>query len=130
MSFICHIQLYITSIIQSIMSSEMCSLHLTHPSGALGSRLCGARGAVWGIGALLKGLTSVMDTSCRSRTHNLGIPRVSSPTLYPLGHDCPSSLHLTHPKRIRTRSSGQPCYGARGAVRGSVTCSRALQSWY
>ncbi len=22
------------------------------------------------------------------RTHNLGLPRVSSPTLYPLGHDC------------------------------------------
>ncbi len=25
----------------------------------------------------------------RIRTHNLGLPRVSSPTLYPLGHDCP-----------------------------------------
>ncbi len=24
------------------------------------------------------------------RTHNLGLPRVSSPTLYPLGHDCPA----------------------------------------
>ncbi len=24
------------------------------------------------------------------RTHNLGLPRVSSPTLYSLGHDCPS----------------------------------------
>ncbi len=23
------------------------------------------------------------------RTHNLGLPRVSSPTLYPLGHNCP-----------------------------------------
>ncbi len=23
------------------------------------------------------------------QTHNLGLPRVSSPTLYPLGHDCP-----------------------------------------
>ncbi len=23
------------------------------------------------------------------RTHNLGLSRVSSPTLYPLGHDCP-----------------------------------------
>ncbi len=28
------------------------------------------------------------------RTHNLGLPRVSSPTLYPLGHDCPiNCLH-------------------------------------
>ncbi len=26
----------------------MCFLHLTHPSGAVGSRLCGARGAVGG----------------------------------------------------------------------------------
>ncbi len=41
-----------------------------------------------------------------------------------------SCLHLTHPKRIRTWSRGQPSYGAQGAVRGSVPCSRALQSWY
>ncbi len=41
-----------------------------------------------------------------------------------------SSLHLTHPKHIRTWSSGQPSYSARGAVRGSVPCSRAHQSWY
>ncbi len=41
-----------------------------------------------------------------------------------------SYLHLTHSKRIHTWSSGQPSYGARGAVRGSVPCSRALQSWY
>ncbi len=27
----------------------MCSLHLTHPSGAVGSRLCSARGAVGGL---------------------------------------------------------------------------------
>ncbi len=47
----------------------MCSLHLTHPSGAVGSRHCGARGAV-GFGALLKGLTSVVDTSCQSRDSN------------------------------------------------------------
>ncbi len=40
------------TIIQSITSSEMCSLHLTHPSahtlGAVGSQCCGARGAVGG----------------------------------------------------------------------------------
>ncbi len=51
------------TIIQSITSSEMCSLHLTHPSahtlGAVGSRHCVAREAVGGFGALLKGLTSV-----------------------------------------------------------------------
>ncbi len=53
------------------MRSEMCSLHLTHPSGAVGSRHCRARGAVgWGFGALLKGLTSVEDTSCQSWDSN------------------------------------------------------------
>ncbi len=63
--------LFVTfTIIQSIMRSEMCSLHLTHPSGAVGSRHCSARGAVLGFGALLKGLTSVVDTSCLSRDSN------------------------------------------------------------
>ncbi len=74
-------------IIQSITSSEMCSLHLTHPSahtpGAVGSS-----GSSRGFGALLKGLTSVVDNSCRSRDSNPQ-PRVTSPTLYPLGHGCP-----------------------------------------
>ncbi len=40
------------------------------------------------------------------------------------------SLHLTHPKWTHTRSSGQPCYSARGGVGGSVPCSRTPQSWY
>ncbi len=34
----------------------------THTPGAVGSR----PGSSWGFGALLKGLTSVVDTSCRS----------------------------------------------------------------
>ncbi len=41
-----------------------------------------------GFGALLKGLTSVVDNSCRSWDSNPQ-PRVTSPMLYPLGHDCP-----------------------------------------
>ncbi len=45
-------------------------------------------GSSWGFGALLKGLTSVVDNSCRSRDSNPQ-PRVTSPTLYPLGHSCP-----------------------------------------
>ncbi len=40
------------------------------------------------------------------------------------------SLHLTHSKWTHTQSSGQPCYSARGAVGGSVPCSRTPQSWY
>ncbi len=38
----------------------------------------------WGFGALLKGLTSVVDNSCQSWDSNPQ-PRVTSPTLYPLG---------------------------------------------
>ncbi len=45
-------------------------------------------GSSWGFGALLKGLTSAVDNSCRSRDSNPQ-PRVTSPTFYPLGHDCP-----------------------------------------
>ncbi len=110
----------------------MCSLHLTHPSGAVGSRLCGARGAVGGSVpcSRVSPKSWTLPARARIRTHNLGLPQVSSPTLYPLGHDCPCSLHLTHPKRIRTWSSGQPLYSARGAVRGSVPCSKALQSQF
>ncbi len=48
----------------------MCSLHLTHPSGAVDSLHCSAREAVGGVGALLKGLTSVVDTSCQSWDSN------------------------------------------------------------
>ncbi len=45
-------------------------------------------GSSWGFGALLKGLTSVVDNSCRSRDSRPQ-PRVTTPTLYPLGLDSP-----------------------------------------
>ncbi len=53
---------------------------------------------------------------------------------WPILGICP--LHLTHPSAhsqqwTHTRSSGQPCCSARGAVGGSVPCSRVSpQSWY
>ncbi len=80
--------LFVTyTIIQSIISSEMCSLHLTHPSahtpGAVGSRRCGARGAVGGSVPCSRGLTSVVDNSCRNRDSNPQ-PQITSPMLYPL----------------------------------------------
>ncbi len=92
--------LFVTNtIIQSITSSVMCSLHLTHPSahtlGAVGSWHCGARGAVGG-----SGLTSVMDNSCRSRDSNPQ-PRVTSPTLYTLGHNCPLKVYMRTRKMNR-----------------------------
>ncbi len=59
--------LFVTyTIIQSIMGSEMCSLHLTHPSGAVGSLHCSARGAVGG----LVPCSRVSPQSCRSRDSN------------------------------------------------------------
>ncbi len=75
--------LFVTyTIIQSIMRSEMCSLHLTHPSVHTRSsgqptvqRPGSSRGLPVGAGI---------------RTHNLGLPRVSSPTLYPLGQRLPN----------------------------------------
>ncbi len=76
--------------------SEMCYLHLTHPSGAVGSRHCGARGAVGGSVPCSRVSPQSWTLPARAmiRTHNLGLPWVSSPTLYPLGHDCPYSLSM------------------------------------
>ncbi len=50
-------------------------------------------GGSWGFGALLKGLTSVVDNSCRSREPQ---PQITSPTLYPLGHDCTSIITYSY----------------------------------
>ncbi len=64
--FICHTH----TIIQSITSSEMCCLHLTHPSAhnwSSGQQTLRRTGSSLGFGALLKDLTSVVDNSCRSR---------------------------------------------------------------
>ncbi len=125
--------LFVTcTIIQSIMRSEMCSLHLTHPSVHTWSsgqptvqRPGSSRGHPVGAGI---------------RTHNLGLPWVSSPTLYPLGQRLPQiklgwalfvtytilqsimrsemcSLHLTHPS-VHTWSSGQPTVQRPGSSRG------------
>ncbi len=68
-------------------------------------------GSSWGFSALLKGVTSVVDNSCRSRDLNPQ-PRITNPALYPLGHDCPCpcSIHLdlgyTH------TSGSDPCLSA------------------
>ncbi len=85
--------LFVTyTIVQSIMRSEMCSLHLTHPSahtpGAVGSQHCGARGAVGGSVpcSRVSPQSWTLPARARIRTHNLGLSQVSSPTFYPLGH--------------------------------------------
>ncbi len=83
------------AIIQSSTSSEMCALHLTHPCAHTHFEQWAADVAVpgeqLGFCPLLKSLTSVMDNSCRSRDSNPQ-PRVTSLTLYPLGHGCPLLL--------------------------------------
>ncbi len=87
--------LFVThTIIQSLTSSEMCSLHLTHPithTWSRGQPTFRCPGSSWGFSALLKGLTSVVDNSCQSRDSDPQ-PQVTSPTIYPLGHNCPQQV--------------------------------------
>ncbi len=61
-------------------------------------------GSSWGFGALLKGLTSVVVSKVERTLfvhspHQQFLsdpqPQVTSPTLYPLGHDCPVYIHNT-----------------------------------
>ncbi len=99
----------------------MCSLHLTHPSVH-----------TWSSGQpTVQRPGSSRGLPVRSRD-SIPQPWVTSGFLSNALSIRPttasSSLHLTHPKCIRTWSSGQPLYGARGAVRGSVPCS--LQSQF
>ncbi len=86
MSFICHIHNYTEYNEQWNVYSAF------NLSGLLEQWAAdtAAPGEQFGFGALLKGLTSVVDTSCRSRDSNpqpwvtLGFKSNSSP----LGHDC------------------------------------------
>ncbi len=68
----------------------MCSLHLTHPSVH-----------TWSSGqptVQRPGSSHGLPVGAGIRTHNLGLPRVSSPTLYPLGQRLlpPPPLQLGH----------------------------------
>ncbi len=73
----------------------MCSLHLTHPSthtlGAVGSRHCGA-GEQLGVRCLAQG--SHLSHWQFLQEPRDPRPRITSPTLYPLGHDCPNYVPL------------------------------------
>ncbi len=64
----------------------MCSLHLTHPSVH-----------TWSSGqptVQRPGSSHGFPVGAGIRTHNLGLPRVSSPTLYPLGQRLPITFVL------------------------------------
>ncbi len=80
--------LFVTcTIIQSITSSEMCSLHLTHPSahtpGAVGSQRCGAQGAVGGSVpcSRVSPQSWTIPAGAEIRTHNLGL-QVRRPMIF------------------------------------------------
>ncbi len=87
MSFICHIHNYTEYNEEWNVFSAFNPSKCTH-TWSSGQPTLQRPGSSWGFGALLKGLTSVVDTSCQSRDSNLQ-PWVTSPTLFPLGHDCP-----------------------------------------
>ncbi len=84
----------------------MCSLHLTHPSVH-----------TWSSGqptVQRPGSSRGLPVEAGIRTHNLGLARVSSPTLYPLGQrlpllPCPyiPVCHLLDPACVLTMSSNK-----------------------
>ncbi len=82
MSFICHIHNYTEYNEEWNVFSAFNPSKSTH-TWSSGQPTLRHPGSSWGFGALLKGLTSVVDTSCQSWDSNPQ-PRVSSPTLYPL----------------------------------------------
>ncbi len=64
----------------------MCSLHLTHPSVH-----------TWSSGqptVQRPGSSRGLPVRAGIRTHNLGLPRVSTPTLYPLGQRLPKACRI------------------------------------
>ncbi len=65
----------------------------THTPGAVGSQRCGARGAVGGS-------VPCSRVSPQSWTFPAGAenpqPQITSPALYPLGHDCPSIITYSY----------------------------------
>ncbi len=102
MSFICHIHNYTEYNQQWNVFSAFNPSKCTHTWSSGQPTLQHPRSSR-GFGALLKGLTSVMDNSSRSQDSNPQ-PRVTSLTLYPLGHDCPTLLGtwVGHPFPFRT----------------------------
>ncbi len=86
------------TIIQNIMRSDMCSLHSPQVEQWAADIAGGARGAVGCSVPCSKVSPQLWTLPARAgiRTYNLGLPRVSSPMLYPLGHDCQSCFAVNH----------------------------------
>ncbi len=98
-AFICHIHNYTEFNQQWNVFSAFNPSKCTH-TWSSGQPTLRHPGSSWGFGALLRGLTSVVDNSCRSWDSNPQ-PRITSPMLYPLGHDCPNAR--PHVARIWTQ---------------------------
>ncbi len=89
MSFICHIHNYTDYNQQWNVFSAFNPSKCTH-TWSSGQPTLRRPGSSWRFGALLKGLTSVVDNSIWIFNFNLNPqPQVTSQTLYPLGHHCP-----------------------------------------
>ncbi len=93
MSFICHIHNYTEYNQQWNVLSAFNQSKCTH-TWSSGQPTLRRPGSSWGFGALLKGLNSVVDNSCRSRDSNPR-PRITSLTCYPLGYDCLHWIKVT-----------------------------------
>ncbi len=102
-----------------------------------GSSISGGCESVWvclrGVRVII-GPHSVFKAKWEVIISGKGREVVCGQVWWPILGICP--LHLTHPSAhsqqwTHTWSSGQPYCGARGAVGGSVPCSRVSpQSWY
>ncbi len=84
-NFLCHIHNYTEYNQKWNLCSAFNPSKCTH-TWSSGQPTLWRPGSSWGFGTLLKGLTSDMDNSCWIRDSNPQ-PQVTSPTLYPLGHD-------------------------------------------
>ncbi len=91
MSFICHIHNYTEYNEEWNVFSVFNPSKSTHTLGAVGRWHCGARGAVGGSVpcSRVSPQSWTLPAGAGIRTHNLGLPWVSSTMLYPLCHDCP-----------------------------------------
>ncbi len=94
MSFICHIHNYTEYNQQWNVFSAFNPSKCTH-TWSSGQPTLRRPGSSRGFGVLLKGLTSVVDNSCRSRDSNPQ-PQVTSPTLYPLEPRLPHDYLCGH----------------------------------
>ncbi len=127
MSFICHIHNYTEDNRQWNVFSAFNPSKCTH-TWSSGQPMLRHPWNSWGFGALLKGLTSVVDNSCRSRDSNQQ-PRITCPTLYPLGHDCPLTCLTRNGDRIQSSDCLSTLKPSKCSLKYSASFSKK-ESWW